>query len=87
MIAAFRIPDTGSFNTAWMWFGLNGLLYISILRLVLINIKLKVKVISISTPPEIPKIIGISTSVSPTTNAMAIVHLSQSTIKLHRDYL
>ena len=42
MIAAFMIPDTGSFNTAWMWFGLNGLLYISILRLVLINIKLKV---------------------------------------------
>ena len=41
MIAAFMIPDTGSFDTAWMWFGLNGLLFI-IFWLVLINIKLKV---------------------------------------------
>ena len=41
MIAAFRIPDTGSFDTAWMWFRFNDLLFI-ILRLVLINIKLKV---------------------------------------------
>ena len=41
MIAAFMIPDPGSFDTAWMWFGFNDLLFI-ILRLVLINIKLKV---------------------------------------------
>ena len=41
IIAANWIPDTGSFDTVWMWFGFNDLLFI-ILRIVLINIKLKV---------------------------------------------
>ena len=38
---AIWIPDTGSFDTVWMWFGLDGFLFI-ILQLVFINIKLKV---------------------------------------------
>ena len=41
IIAANWIPDTGSFDTVWMWFGLDGFLFI-ILQLVFINIKLKV---------------------------------------------